>query len=1169
DAMMAWAAGSGAHLSSNSWGLIGQTGPEVGYSAAAVQADAAVRDADPAAPGSQPLAVFFSAGNTGPGPGTVTSPGTAKNVITVGAVENDRCGAWVPGRQSGPDVNLVLTSSGRGPSQARLKPDLVAHGSDVLSPESGDSYAVQIWDQGWTGTDLALNTGTSQACALAAGAGAVLHETMWRTRGRRPSPALLKAALVAGADAGPDGADFDRGWGRLDLESAARGLTGGTGLYLDQDETAELTTGETFSSTFVVESPDFPLGLALVWTDPPGEADAQHPLVNDLDLTLTAPSGTVYRGNVFSGAWSVPDPGAERDSDNNVEVVRVDGPEPGPWVVRVVAVDVSQIPAGLSGQDFAVAVAGDVAPCAAPPPPPAVVGAEDLGANRIRVEWSEVSGATRYEVSRSDVPGGRPYVPIATVPAGVGSYLDTDVSGGSEVHYVVRAYRSCWSAYSDEASATSTGECLLTPVFAGLAAVEDQASAGCSLELSWVPAEIRCPGPVLYSVYRGDHAGFAVGEDSRLADGLSGTAWRDELLEPGREYFYVVRARQSGQPSDDGNTVEIRAKPSGPSDVSLDDGAEGGLDGWVREPGSSADGGTEPWGVTDDDAWVGASAFFVADEDRVKDQVLVTAQPIGLPAGTAPVLEFMHRYRLHRGRDGGRFEYSTNGGRDWHDILSGDGQTVPDDPGRWQTGGYTDTIGAPSNPLFLSDGWTGDSRGWLRSRVDLEDFAGRRLLLRWRMACDDSPGSGWGWWLDGIRLAVEHECLPCSVSSPAVNLVARAHPDGVELEWDEQSIGHHYRIRRSDSPDGPFRDLGPIIGAPISSTVDSTASGGSDYTYAIAVRHNGCWTDASAGVTATAGGPCKLAPLFWGLDEVVDRREPGCALDLEWRPGAPGCAGAGVSYRVYRSSTVDPGSETLIADNLSGPRFRDLSIIDSASYNYRVRAVDGVSLAEDTNPVIHSGWTTGPQEVHFSDSVEGPLDEWWTGLGSGQDTGTQPWEVVDDNAHSGGRSWFCRNEPQVKDQVVGLVDGFEITDDSTVLGFHHFFDLEPFWDGGRLEYSTDGGSTWQDILRGDGATVADNGSRLVRGGYTGFVSVGTGHPFGGEPAWTGFHDRWIESVVDLADFVGLTVHFRWRLGCDRSDARVGWWLDDVELRTTSSCQTIELPPPRSSQGRVP
>ncbi len=76
------------------------------------------------------------------------------------------------------------------------------------------------------------------------------------------------------------------------------------------------------------------------------------------------------------------------------------------------------------------------------------MAAEHLGDNRIRLSWSEVSGATRYEISRSDNPGGSPYVPITTLAAGVGSFVDTEVSGGSEYFYVVRVYRNCWSGYS-------------------------------------------------------------------------------------------------------------------------------------------------------------------------------------------------------------------------------------------------------------------------------------------------------------------------------------------------------------------------------------------------------------------------------------------------------------------------------------------------------------------------------------------------------------------------------------------------------------------------------------------------------------------------------------------------------------------------------------------------
>ena len=51
-------------------------------------------------------------------------------------------------------------------------------------------------------------------------------------------------------------------------------------------------------------------------------------LVNDLDLSVTAPDGTtLYQGNNFQGQYSVT--GGSRDALNNVEGVTVANPTPG------------------------------------------------------------------------------------------------------------------------------------------------------------------------------------------------------------------------------------------------------------------------------------------------------------------------------------------------------------------------------------------------------------------------------------------------------------------------------------------------------------------------------------------------------------------------------------------------------------------------------------------------------------------------------------------------------------------------------------------------------------------------------------------------------------------------------------------------------------------------
>ena len=81
-------------ISNNSW----EYQDENDYTWAAASYDAATRDALPERPGDQQVIYVFPAGNSGAGtdnglnasPNTITAPGTAKNVITVGAIESAR-----------------------------------------------------------------------------------------------------------------------------------------------------------------------------------------------------------------------------------------------------------------------------------------------------------------------------------------------------------------------------------------------------------------------------------------------------------------------------------------------------------------------------------------------------------------------------------------------------------------------------------------------------------------------------------------------------------------------------------------------------------------------------------------------------------------------------------------------------------------------------------------------------------------------------------------------------------------------------------------------------------------------------------------------------------------------------------------------------------------------
>jgi subtilisin family serine protease/subtilisin-like proprotein convertase family protein len=170
------AAQTNAFLSNNSW----NNSADYTYDLAAASYDAAVRDALPFLSRSQPMVYVFSAGNAGdlnvPDSGafdngiggdsdTILSPATAKNVITVGAVEMQRnitnqtwlctitdgtnsCNTNTPWLSSTDSGNQVAGFSSRGNvgiqiegKYGRFKPDVVAPGTFVVSTRS------TVWDE--------------------------------------------------------------------------------------------------------------------------------------------------------------------------------------------------------------------------------------------------------------------------------------------------------------------------------------------------------------------------------------------------------------------------------------------------------------------------------------------------------------------------------------------------------------------------------------------------------------------------------------------------------------------------------------------------------------------------------------------------------------------------------------------------------------------------------------------------------------------------------------------------------------------------------------------------------------------------------------------------------------------------------------------------------------
>ena len=354
--MPAWR--DGARVSSNSWGS-----PANVYTPDATEYDSIVRDADPETPGNQEMVVVFSAGNAGPG-GRIETPGTAKNVITVGAAEGvrggtDGCGV---GPALADSVFDVASFSAGGPvDDGRIKPDLVAPGTHITGTKSrADGYRGDgVCIDGFPGdrSRLTWSSGTSHAAPAVAGAAALLVDYLTRERGASPSPALVKAWLcnstryLTGVSANDDLPSPRQGWGLVDL---GRALDGAQRFVIDQSVRFE-ASGQSSVHTLVPVDAGAPVRVTLVWSDAPG-APGTAPLENDLDLEVEA-SGQVFRGNHFSRNVSIA--GGLADTRNTVESIWLPAGA-GPVRVRVRATRI--VDDGVPGngvpsdQDYALVV---------------------------------------------------------------------------------------------------------------------------------------------------------------------------------------------------------------------------------------------------------------------------------------------------------------------------------------------------------------------------------------------------------------------------------------------------------------------------------------------------------------------------------------------------------------------------------------------------------------------------------------------------------------------------------------------------------------------------------------------------------------------------------------------------------------------------------------------
>lgn len=259
----------------------------------------------------------------------------AKNIISVGGIRHydtlsTSDDAWANGASIGPAAD------------GRLKPDVNYWYDSIYTTTTGNTYT-----SGFGGTSAA----TPITCGTLGLMVKLWSDNAWGTNPtgstvfeRQPHFATMKALLINNAQqysftgTTSDLTRTHQGWGRPDAEIARQRAA--TSFVVDQTEALQI--GQSSSYNVVVAAGESELKVTMAYPDPPGTTSSTLHRINDLNLKVTSPTGTVYWGNNGLNAGNYSTSGGTANTVDTVENVFIQNPAAGTWTVEVSAAEINQ-----------------------------------------------------------------------------------------------------------------------------------------------------------------------------------------------------------------------------------------------------------------------------------------------------------------------------------------------------------------------------------------------------------------------------------------------------------------------------------------------------------------------------------------------------------------------------------------------------------------------------------------------------------------------------------------------------------------------------------------------------------------------------------------------------------------------------------------------------------
>lgn len=158
------------------------------------------------------------------------------------------------------------------------------------------------------------------------------------------------------------------------------------------------------------------------------------------------------------------------------------------------------------------------------------------------------------------------------------------------------------------------------------------------------------------------------------------------------------------------------------------------VDNWDVEAVEGADG----WNPETVTSYSGTTSFGIQDVAAVNKHILKFVKPFTV-TGDRPVLRFYQQYDTEAGADGGYVEISENGGTTWTGVN-----------GKFLRNGYPTKLQYATFVLPNLQAFSGNSNGWIGSYIDLSDYIGKEIIVRFKYGSDDN-NAGNGWFVDDLE----------------------------------------------------------------------------------------------------------------------------------------------------------------------------------------------------------------------------------------------------------------------------------------------------------------------------------------------------------------------------------------------------------------------------------